>query len=463
MAGQPIQIANGIPQLGVQQIQPQIVYQQQQIQQPLQQQNHQKYKPRERFPGEDKCKLFIGGLDYATTNEQLREYFGGFGEIVDSVIMIDKATQKPRGFGFVTYRHLDDVDKLLSSNKPHVILGRNLQVRKYFPKAEFQAQQEKEGGGGRNQNQQDGGNNQGGGGGGGPFKGPMRISPELKIFVGGIAPGTDETDIRNYFAEFGNIIGVQMPKDHLTKNPRGFAFVGFESKDIVSTVTKDRYHQINGKTVEVKGCDEQEAYMKKRQDYRGNNDQQQQRIQSVVPAVQTIQSVVQQPQTQQIYQLPQQIQQIAQPQLPAGYTVIPAGYSYDPATGIIYQAALPQQAGIPGAQGLASAGQLSQIGTSGALQTAGIQYIQAQPQVITSATQPQAVSAYQPIALGQYQQDPSQFGAQRALPVQQGAVQVQQLPPQQDGGYQQQQQDQGHQQQDNNRGNNQRNFHPYGR
>jgi len=330
------------------------------------------------------------------------------------------------------------------------------------------------------------------------FKGPMRISPDLKIFVGGIAPGTDEGDIRNYFQEFGNVVGVNIPQHPTYKAPRGFAFVGFDNKDIVNTVTKDRYHQINGKTVEVKGCDEQEAYMKKKQGGGNNNyrqHDQQQQIQTVVPAVQTIQTMPQPQQTIQ-YQLPGQIQQFAQqPQIGAGYTVIPAGYSYDPATGIIYQAALPQQTAIPGAAGLgmipgaaglAAAGQLSQIGTIGGLPQQYIQAGQLQGQLqATQASQLQQLhqagqlqagqqtvvsaapsSAYQSIALGQqYSQDPSTFGAQRAVTVQStipAQQQLQQLQPTNEPQYQQQPQQSDSHQQDLQR-NSQRSFHPYGR
>ena len=113
-----------------------------------------------------------------------------------------------------------------------------------------------------------------------------------------------------------------------------------------------------------------------------NEDQQQ--IQSVIqPQIQTIQTASQ---LQQIYQLPTQ-----QPHLTAGYTVIPPGYYNDPTTGIIYQAILPQQATIP-TTGIT--GQLDQISTSGA--HGGTQHIQTQPQIVTTS-QPQAVSAHQPI------------------------------------------------------------------
>lgn len=99
------------------------------------------------------------------------------------------------------------------------------------------------------------------------YKGPMKVSPELKVFVGGIGIGTTEDDVKNYFNTFGKVEAVDMPYHHIYKCPKGFAFVGFETLDTVMAVVKDRYHQINGKTVEVKGADEQQAHIsKKRQE-----------------------------------------------------------------------------------------------------------------------------------------------------------------------------------------------------
>ena len=38
------------------------------------------------------------------TEDEFREFFEQFGEIVDSVVMFDRETQRSRGFGFVTYK-----------------------------------------------------------------------------------------------------------------------------------------------------------------------------------------------------------------------------------------------------------------------------------------------------------------------------------------------------------------------
>lgn len=38
--------------------------------------------------------MFIGGISPATTNESLRTYFEQFGDLVDSIIMVDKNTSR---------------------------------------------------------------------------------------------------------------------------------------------------------------------------------------------------------------------------------------------------------------------------------------------------------------------------------------------------------------------------------
>eukprot|EP00425_Heterocapsa_triquetra_P027849 CAMPEP_0195109268 /NCGR_PEP_ID=MMETSP0448-20130528/89011_1 /TAXON_ID=66468 /ORGANISM="Heterocapsa triquestra, Strain CCMP 448" /LENGTH=56 /DNA_ID=CAMNT_0040145879 /DNA_START=9 /DNA_END=176 /DNA_ORIENTATION=+ len=47
-------------------------------------------------------KVFVGGLAQHTTKETLNAYFGQFGP-ADSFIMMDKASGRSRGFGFVNF------------------------------------------------------------------------------------------------------------------------------------------------------------------------------------------------------------------------------------------------------------------------------------------------------------------------------------------------------------------------
>ncbi|CAK8568874.1 unnamed protein product [Lathyrus sativus] len=55
-------------------------------------------------------KIFIGGLAKDTTLETFVKYFERYGEITDSVIMKDRHTGRPRGFGFITYADPSVVD-----------------------------------------------------------------------------------------------------------------------------------------------------------------------------------------------------------------------------------------------------------------------------------------------------------------------------------------------------------------
>lgn len=52
------------------------------------------------------------------------KHFGKYGEIVDSVIMKDRFTGQPRGFGFITYADPSVVDKVIEDT--HVINGKQV-------------------------------------------------------------------------------------------------------------------------------------------------------------------------------------------------------------------------------------------------------------------------------------------------------------------------------------------------
>lgn len=46
-------------------------------------------------------KLFVGGLPYETNDVQLKEMFGACGQVVSAKVIMDKATGRSKGFGFV--------------------------------------------------------------------------------------------------------------------------------------------------------------------------------------------------------------------------------------------------------------------------------------------------------------------------------------------------------------------------
>lgn len=59
-------------------------------------------------------------------SETFANYFGKFGEVVDSVIMTDRITGNPRGFGFVTFADSAVAEKVLEED--HVIDDRKVDM-----------------------------------------------------------------------------------------------------------------------------------------------------------------------------------------------------------------------------------------------------------------------------------------------------------------------------------------------
>ncbi|PWA70708.1 RNA-binding (RRM/RBD/RNP motifs) family protein [Artemisia annua] len=53
-------------------------------------------------------QLFISRLSFYTTNNELKRLFSPFGQITEARLVVDPRTQRPKGFGFVTFE--SDVD-----------------------------------------------------------------------------------------------------------------------------------------------------------------------------------------------------------------------------------------------------------------------------------------------------------------------------------------------------------------
>nr|KAJ0199011.1 hypothetical protein LSAT_V11C600310970 [Lactuca sativa] len=67
-------------------------------------------------------KLFVGGIAWETSKESFNSYFIHYGELTNSVIMMDKIYGRPHGLRFVTFANPADSDKVLEQD--HVIDGR---------------------------------------------------------------------------------------------------------------------------------------------------------------------------------------------------------------------------------------------------------------------------------------------------------------------------------------------------
>uniref|UniRef100_A0A8D2QMY4 RRM domain-containing protein n=1 Tax=Zosterops lateralis melanops TaxID=1220523 RepID=A0A8D2QMY4_ZOSLA len=162
-------------------------------------------------------KLFIGGLSFETTDESLRSHFEQWGTLTDCVVMRDPNTKRSRGFGFVTYSSVEEVD---DSQRPgcHRVPGAV------------------------------------------PVPGTVPIDSQRpgahltvkKIFVGGIKEDTEEHHLREYFGQYGKIEVIEIMTDRGSGKKRGFAFVTFDDHDSVDKIVIQKYHTVNGHNCEVR-------------------------------------------------------------------------------------------------------------------------------------------------------------------------------------------------------------------
>ncbi|XP_012600881.2 heterogeneous nuclear ribonucleoprotein D-like isoform X2 [Microcebus murinus] len=91
-------------------------------------------------------KVFVGGLSPDTSEEQIKEYFGAFGEIENIELPMDTKTNERRGFCFITYTDEEPVKKLLES-RYHQIGSGKCEIKVAQPKEVYRQQQQQQKGG----------------------------------------------------------------------------------------------------------------------------------------------------------------------------------------------------------------------------------------------------------------------------------------------------------------------------
>jgi len=157
---------------------------------------------------DDDRKLFVGGLSWETSDKELKEHFGQYGEIDSINVKTDPNTGRSRGFAFIVYKSADSIDKVTAAGD-HVINNKKVD----------------------------------------PKKAKARHG---KIFVGGLTTEISDDEIKTFFGQFGNIVDVEMPFDKQKNQRKGFCFITFDSEQVVNELLKTPKQTISGKEVDVK-------------------------------------------------------------------------------------------------------------------------------------------------------------------------------------------------------------------
>ncbi len=92
-------------------------------------------------------KLYVGNLSYGTSEEALRESFSQYGEVVSSIVIRDRETQRSKGFGFVEMAEQSCADAAMTTLDGTELDGRKIRVniaedRPRPPRREFNRDRE---------------------------------------------------------------------------------------------------------------------------------------------------------------------------------------------------------------------------------------------------------------------------------------------------------------------------------
>jgi len=81
-------------------------------------------------------KLYVGGIPYNSTEDEIKAYFAEAGEVVSVTVITDRYTGRSRGFGFVEMGSEDDGKKAIEMFDGKEYEGRKLTVNVARPREE---------------------------------------------------------------------------------------------------------------------------------------------------------------------------------------------------------------------------------------------------------------------------------------------------------------------------------------
>ena len=79
-------------------------------------------------------KLFVGGLPYAVNDDELQSLFAEIGEVTSATVIMDRETNRSKGFGFVEMASEEDAKKAIQQLDGKDVGGRSIVVNEARPR-----------------------------------------------------------------------------------------------------------------------------------------------------------------------------------------------------------------------------------------------------------------------------------------------------------------------------------------
>ncbi|CAM8992229.1 hypothetical protein QQ045_009283 [Rhodiola kirilowii] len=163
-------------------------------------------------------KLFIRGLGWDTTTEGLRTLFSSYGELEEAVVIMDKTTGKSKGYGFVTFKHVDGA--LLALKEPSKKIDGRVTVTQLAAA---------------------------GAAGNTTITGPVVDVSMRKIFVGNVPFDMPADRLLNHFQAYGDVEEGPLGFDKQTGKSRGFALFVYKTPEGAQAALAEPTKVIDGR------------------------------------------------------------------------------------------------------------------------------------------------------------------------------------------------------------------------
>lgn len=154
-------------------------------------------------------KIFVGGIPYDATDDDLKTHFSKFGEIVSANVKFDRASGRSRGFAFVEFANVEECQRALQV-RDQQIKNKPVEIK------------------------------------------AAKSHEKKKVFIGGIPSDLTEDELRSHFEVYGKVEEIEWPTDKNTKQHRNFAFIIFEDESSADSASQHGKHTIRDRECDVK-------------------------------------------------------------------------------------------------------------------------------------------------------------------------------------------------------------------
>ncbi|KAG7662603.1 NSR1 [[Candida] subhashii] len=176
---------------------------------------------------EEPATLFVGRLSWNVDDEWLQREFEPLGGVISARVIMDKATGKSRGYGYVDFESKEAAERALNEYQGREMDGRpiNLDMSTGKPHAAKSNDRAKQ-------------------------YGDTPSAPSDTLFIGNLSFNADRDSLFNTFGEYGSVISCRVPTHPDTQQPKGFGYVQFSSID----EAKAALEALNGELIDGRPC-----------------------------------------------------------------------------------------------------------------------------------------------------------------------------------------------------------------